>query len=337
MINFAFTSNYYHSSTSPAPTPAHCLPLRSIKHSMNMTSRKGFSASPETMRRTTWPWQSIFQTTLPSRTTLPGILTPVISHALHTLSTSLCRSSSEQSSFHQMTTMMGILTLAMVTILHLISAMTIWPSEELFQNYEPFPIPFAEALADRNYLNKLTSLIKLLQSPFYKMSPFNETQHFECCNILSTWSVRFVDTSTISEIHSNSLCSQNVNSSKLKFCCSSSSLFNAVLHDSNLIIVLPKSIMFFSPMICFTITSMIWKTSFVLVPALEPYLACPPCWQQLNRWKMFYANIMIKSAFRQSMEMPWSWIPIRSSVFLMKKPGKIPVPRNIPAPATNAS
>jgi len=49
----------------------------------------------------------------------------------------------------------------------------------------------------------------------------------------------------ISETYSNSSCSQNTKGSKLKFYCSTSSLFNTVLHDSNPITPLPKSIMSF--------------------------------------------------------------------------------------------
>ena len=181
-INFAFSSNYYPLSTSPTSTLSRCLPLRSIKHSMTMTLEKGFSASSETMRRTTQLWQCISQTSLPSRITFSEILTSIISCALLTWSTWWFRSSLEQPSLPWTTTTREIWTLAMATILHLISATTIWPLEESFQNYEASPIPFAEALADGNYLNKLDGLVKLHRPPFCKMSPFDGTWHFECCN-----------------------------------------------------------------------------------------------------------------------------------------------------------
>ena len=276
MTNFAFSSSYYHSSTSPAPTPGRCLPRRSIKHSMSMTLRKGFPASPRTMRRTTWPWQSIFRTTLPSRTTSPGIPTLVISRPLHTLSISSCRSSSEQSSLPRVTMMRGIPIPAIVMILRLISVTTIWPLEESFQNYEQSPILFPEALTDGNYSNKVAGLVKLYRTRFRKMSPLDGIGHFECYNIISTWSTLFIDTSMISETHLSSSRSQNANGSKPKFCCSSSSLFNAVLHNSNWITPLLKSIRSFLPTIHLIIISIMSKTSFIPGLALEHYLAHPP-------------------------------------------------------------
>ena len=186
MINFPFTNNYCHSSTSSASTPGSSLPRKFIKYSTNMTLRKGFSASPGTTRRTTSPWQGISQASLPSRTISSGILTSIISRALLTLSIWWFRSSLKQSSLPRAMMTRVILTPAMATILLLISATTIWPLEESFQNYKPSPIPFAEALADGNYLNKLTGLVKLLPPSFRKMSPFAGTPHFECCKILST-------------------------------------------------------------------------------------------------------------------------------------------------------
>jgi len=167
---------------------------------------------------------------------------------------------------------------AMAVILQLISAILIWTLEKLFPNYEPLPIKFVEVLANRNYSNKLTGLAKIPRPQFCKISQFNGTLHFEYCNILSIWSIQFIDTSIILVTCSKLLYSENINGSKPQCWCSFSSLSNAVFHNLNPIIPISKLIISFLPTIGFTITSMMSKISFIAVWTSEHCLVYYSSW-----------------------------------------------------------
>jgi len=85
-----------------------------------------------------------------------------------------------------MITIKAILILEMVTILHLILAMMIWPSDESFPNYKASLILFVEVFTDGNCSNKLATLVKLPPLLFHKILLLNGTQNFACSSLQST-------------------------------------------------------------------------------------------------------------------------------------------------------